>query len=265
MLGLKSIQISKGSPACIVMTKLGSRYIWWSHQMETFSALLAPCAGNSPVPVNSPHKGQRHGALMFFHLCLNKLLSKQRWRRWFYTPSRSLWRHCNKALPIKGFIKTSVHALHRTPTSSVCSQLTSSPRIRGHCSRSASSPKHPRLSIWIGPVPGPKWAFLKGISRHIDWLVDRTPANSNRLVLKMQLWTASLLFQNKKLWKTHARTRTRTHTRTHTHTHAQQTSNSPGVTYRTIKLLAKYSNAYLQNCIIWIIAIGTYPKAYPDA
>ena len=36
---------------------------WWRHQMETFSALLALCAGNSPV--NSPHKGQWRGALMF--------------------------------------------------------------------------------------------------------------------------------------------------------------------------------------------------------
>ena len=33
--------------------------------MEIFSALLAICAGNSPVPVNSPHKGQWRGALMF--------------------------------------------------------------------------------------------------------------------------------------------------------------------------------------------------------
>ena len=40
-------------------------YPWWRHQMETFSALLALCAGNSPVPVNSPHKGQWRGALMF--------------------------------------------------------------------------------------------------------------------------------------------------------------------------------------------------------
>ena len=38
---------------------------WWRHQMETFSALLALYAGNSPVPVNSPHKGQWRGALMF--------------------------------------------------------------------------------------------------------------------------------------------------------------------------------------------------------
>ena len=36
---------------------------WWRHQMETFSALLALCAGNSPVPVNSPHKGQWRGTL----------------------------------------------------------------------------------------------------------------------------------------------------------------------------------------------------------
>ena len=33
--------------------------------MEPFSALLALCMGNSPVPVNSPHKGQWRGALMF--------------------------------------------------------------------------------------------------------------------------------------------------------------------------------------------------------
>ena len=38
---------------------------WWRHQMETFSALLALYAGSSSVPVNSPHKGQWHGALMF--------------------------------------------------------------------------------------------------------------------------------------------------------------------------------------------------------
>ena len=37
--------------------------------METFSALLAICAGNSPVPVNSPHNGQWRGALMFFFIC----------------------------------------------------------------------------------------------------------------------------------------------------------------------------------------------------
>ena len=38
--------------------------------METFSALLAICAGNSPVPVNFPHKGQWRGALMFALICV---------------------------------------------------------------------------------------------------------------------------------------------------------------------------------------------------
>ena len=42
-------------------------FSWWRHQ--TFSALLAICAGNSPVPVNSPHKGQWSGALMFSLIC----------------------------------------------------------------------------------------------------------------------------------------------------------------------------------------------------
>ena len=43
---------------------------WWRHQMETFSALLALCAGNSLVPVNSPHKGQSRAALMFSLICV---------------------------------------------------------------------------------------------------------------------------------------------------------------------------------------------------
>ena len=44
-------------------------WAWWRYQMEPFSALLALCAGNSPVPVNSPHKGQWRGALMFSLIC----------------------------------------------------------------------------------------------------------------------------------------------------------------------------------------------------
>ena len=43
---------------------------WWRHQMETFSALLAICAPNSPGPVNSPHKGQWRGALTFSLICV---------------------------------------------------------------------------------------------------------------------------------------------------------------------------------------------------
>ena len=38
--------------------------------METFSSLLAICVGNSPAPVNSLHKGQWRGALMFSLICV---------------------------------------------------------------------------------------------------------------------------------------------------------------------------------------------------
>ena len=41
---------------------------WWHHQMETFSALLDLCARNSPQ-VNSLHKGQWLGALVFSLIC----------------------------------------------------------------------------------------------------------------------------------------------------------------------------------------------------
>ena len=53
---------------------------WWRHQMETFSALLAICAGSSPVPAEFP--GQRpvtRSFDVFFDLRLNKRLSKQWW------------------------------------------------------------------------------------------------------------------------------------------------------------------------------------------
>ena len=43
-------------------------------------------------PVNSPHKSQWHGALMF-SLIYAWTLGKQSRRRWFETPSRSFWRH----------------------------------------------------------------------------------------------------------------------------------------------------------------------------
>ena len=45
---------------------------WWRHQMETFSALLAICAspGIHRSPVNSAHKGQWRGALVFSLICV---------------------------------------------------------------------------------------------------------------------------------------------------------------------------------------------------
>ena len=66
---------------------------------ETFSALLAICAGNSPVTGEFPaQRPVTRSFGVFFDLRLNKRLSKQCWGWWFETPSRSLWRHCNDML-----------------------------------------------------------------------------------------------------------------------------------------------------------------------
>ena len=69
---------------------------WWRHQMETFSALLAICAENSPVPGEFPaQRPVTRSFDDFFDLRLNKRLSKQSWVWWSETLSRPLWRHCN--------------------------------------------------------------------------------------------------------------------------------------------------------------------------
>ena len=67
--------------------------------METFSALLALCAGNSPVTGEFPAQRPMVRRFdVFLDLSLNKQFNKQSWGRWFETSSCSLWRHCNAAL-----------------------------------------------------------------------------------------------------------------------------------------------------------------------
>ena len=69
---------------------------WWRHQMETFSTLLAICAGNSPAPGEFPaQRPVTRSFDVFFDLHPNKRLSKQWWGWWFETPSCPLWRHRN--------------------------------------------------------------------------------------------------------------------------------------------------------------------------
>ena len=69
---------------------------WWRHQMETFSALLAFCAENSPVPGEfSTQRPVTWSFDIYFDLRLNKRLSKQSWGWWFETLSRPFWRHRN--------------------------------------------------------------------------------------------------------------------------------------------------------------------------
>ena len=73
--------------------------LWWSrwrHQMETCSASLTLCKGNSPVTDEFP--SQRPVTWSFgilFDLHQDKRLGKPSRRRWFETRLRSLWCHCN--------------------------------------------------------------------------------------------------------------------------------------------------------------------------
>ena len=71
-----------------------NRGSWWCRQMETFSALLALCAGNSPVTGEFPAQTPvARGVDVFFDLRLNKRLSNQTRRWWFEMPLGPLWRH----------------------------------------------------------------------------------------------------------------------------------------------------------------------------
>ena len=78
--------------------KIGRMYdAWWRHQMETFSALLALCAGNSSVTGEFPtQRPVMRSFDVFFDLRMSKWLGKQCWGWWFEMPSRSLWRHFNE-------------------------------------------------------------------------------------------------------------------------------------------------------------------------
>ena len=86
---------------------------WWRHQMETFSALLAFCAGNSPVTGEFPaQRPVTWNFDVFFDLHLNKWLSKHSSRQSFEMPSCPLWRHCNV-----------VHCQHSGKLGSNCLQM----------------------------------------------------------------------------------------------------------------------------------------------
>ena len=66
--------------------------IKWKH----FLRYWALCEGNPPVNGGFPSQRPVTRSFdVFFVLRLNKLLRKQSRRRWFETPLRSLWFHCN--------------------------------------------------------------------------------------------------------------------------------------------------------------------------
>ena len=65
----------------------------WSN--GNFFCVTGPLWGNPSVTGGFPAQRQlTQSFVVFFDLRLNKRMSKQSRRRWFGTPSRSLWRHC---------------------------------------------------------------------------------------------------------------------------------------------------------------------------
>ena len=90
-----------------LVSQVSSRIAWWRHQMETFSALLAFCAGNSPVPGEFPaQRPVTRSFDAFFDLRLNKRLNKHLWGWWSETLSRSLWCHSNGHLDVPAWAGT---------------------------------------------------------------------------------------------------------------------------------------------------------------
>ena len=76
-----------------------------SNQMETFSPLLAICAGHTPVTGEFPtQRPVTRSFGVFCDLRRNKRLSKQSWGRWFESPSGLLWRHCDATVVSKYFM-----------------------------------------------------------------------------------------------------------------------------------------------------------------
>ena len=86
----KLLLLNKHFCCCLCPILLGMQP-WWCHQMETFSALLAICAGNSPVTGEFPaQRPVMQSFDVFFDLCLKKRLSKQ-WQGWWFEDLRC---HC---------------------------------------------------------------------------------------------------------------------------------------------------------------------------
>ena len=63
--------------------------------------VTGPLWGEPPTTGGFP--SQRPAVDVFFYQRLNKRLSKQSRPRWFETPSRSVWRHCNVYLHLSHF------------------------------------------------------------------------------------------------------------------------------------------------------------------
>ena len=140
---------------------------WWRHQMETFSALLAICAGNSPVPGEFPtQRPVMRSFDVYFDLRPNKRLSKQSWGWWFETPSRPLWRYRNG----NGKIPHITHLLLWTdshlldPQTEVWSFGHGTLAFQIQCFQGSDLPRHRRMDPNPRDPRTEEWSFGHGLS-----------------------------------------------------------------------------------------------------
>ena len=114
--------------------------------METFSALLALCVGNSPASGEFPtQRPVTRSFDVFFDLRLNKRLSNQSWGWWFETLSSPLWRNCNVSVLGQG---TSRWFLLRS-SRSVCRTWQWLQKVSGHLAALQLFIKHNTLTVCI--------------------------------------------------------------------------------------------------------------------
>ena len=145
-----------------------------------FSALLAICARNSPVPGEFPaQRPVTRSFYIFFDLQPNKQLSKKLWCWWFETPSCPLWRHPNDCCIL---ISTSLKFI---PKSSINNKTTVA-EIMVWCrigNKVLSDPKATCLSSICIYVPH-EFTYIKYIYLHIHklpnlpffyWLCAQSP------------------------------------------------------------------------------------------
>ena len=146
-----------------------------------FSALLAICAGNSPVAGEFPtQRPVTQGFDVFFDLRLDKRLIKQRWGWRFATPSHPLWRHHNvcrmnwSSVNAKKYIdcRFGVKAFFKLQIISILTQLNSTLQV---LIRSDGSDWEDVLSLGHLCFPSPWWGHgLKIFPRYWPFIYRET-------------------------------------------------------------------------------------------
>ena len=148
--------------------------------METFSAVLAICAGNSPLSGEFPaQRPVTRSFNIFFDLRLKKRLSKQWWGWWFETLSYPLWRQFN-ALK---HIHTKLHCYASHPVISLLIILPAIQTITLTKLACCQCSRKEKVTIKMWPIDTTHFCFALICSGYNRATSCRTNAVSNPLQL----------------------------------------------------------------------------------